>query len=149
MDIRNKTMESGASFAQQYPLKKGLKVFGEAGKVAASKEVDQLYKRLSFAPIDIKDLSNRERRKAQVAIMLLTKKNLTKEIKGRMVYNGKPTREWLSKEDTSSPTATLESIFLTTTIDANEGRDVMTMDIPNACIQTELHQQKREMIELL
>ena len=35
MDIRNKTMERGASFAQQYPLKKGLKVFGEAGKVAA------------------------------------------------------------------------------------------------------------------
>ena len=69
MDIRNKTMESGASFAQQYPLKKGLKVFGDAGKVAALKEVDQLYKRLSFAPIDIKDLSNRERRKAQVAIM--------------------------------------------------------------------------------
>ena len=76
VDIRNKTMESGASFAQQYPLKKGLKVFGEAGKVAALKEVDQLYKRSCFTPINVKDLSNRERRKAQVAIMLLTKKTL-------------------------------------------------------------------------
>ena len=149
VDIRNKTMESGASFAQQQPFKKGLKVFGEAGKVAALKEVDQLYKRSCFTPINVKDLSNRERRKAQVAIMLLTKKTLTKEIKGRMVFNGKPTREWLSKEDTSSPTATLESIFLTTTIDANEGRDVMTMHNPNAFIQTELPPTEKVMIELL
>ena len=37
-----------------------------------------------------------------------------------MVFNGKPTREWLSREDASSPTASLEAIFLTATIDANE-----------------------------
>jgi hypothetical protein len=52
-----------------------------------------------------------------------------------MVYNGKPTREWLSREDSESPTAALESIMLTAVIDAHEGRDVMTCDIPNAFIQ--------------
>ena len=77
VDIRNKTMERGASFAQQYPLKKGLQVFGEAGKVAALKEVDQLYKRSCLTPINVKDFSNRERRKAQFAIMLLTQKTLS------------------------------------------------------------------------
>ena len=50
-------------------------------------------------------------------------------------YNGKPTREWLSREDASSPTATLESIMLTAVIDAFEHRDVMYNDIPNAFIQ--------------
>jgi len=80
VDIRSKTMERGASFVQQYPLKKGLKVFGEAGIEAALKEVDQLYKRSCFTPINVKDLSNRERRKAQVAIMLLTQKTISKEM---------------------------------------------------------------------
>jgi hypothetical protein len=56
-------------------------------------------------------------------------------IKGRMVYNGKPTREWLSSEDSASPTAALKSIMLMAVIDAHEGRNVMMCDIPNACIQ--------------
>jgi hypothetical protein len=55
-------------------------------------------------------------------------------VKGRMVYNGKPTREWLSREDSVSPTAALESIMLTAVIDAHEERGVMTCDIPNAFI---------------
>ena len=75
-----------------------------------------------------------ERRKAQQALMFLGEKR-DGTIKGRMVYNGKPTREWLSREDSASPTAALESIMLTAVIDAHEGRDVMTCDIPNAFIQ--------------
>jgi len=46
-----------------------LKVFGEAGKEAALKEVDQLYTRSCFTPINVKDLSNREHRKAQVVLL--------------------------------------------------------------------------------
>jgi hypothetical protein len=56
-------------------------------------------------------------------------------VKGRMVYNGKPTREWLSREDSASPTAAFESIMLTSVIDAHEERDIMACDIPNAFIQ--------------
>jgi len=52
-----------------------------------------------------------------------------------MVYNGKPTREWLPKGKAASPTVSQEALFLTTVIDAKEGRDVMTGDIPNAFIQ--------------
>jgi hypothetical protein len=53
-------------------------------------------------------------------------------IKGRMAHNGKPTREWLSREDSSSPTAALKSMILTGVTDACEERDAMTRDIPNA-----------------
>jgi hypothetical protein len=35
-----------------------------------------------------------KRKKAQNALMFLTEKR-NKSVKGRMVYNGKPTREWL------------------------------------------------------
>ena len=55
-----------------------------------------------------------------------------------MVYNGKPTRKWLSRDETASPTVALESTFLTGIIDAKEGRDIMTCDVPNAFIQAEI-----------
>ena len=58
------------------------------------------------------------------------------------MYNGKPTRQYLDREDTASPTVALESIMLTTIVDANEERDVMTVDLPNAFIQTELPEMK-------
>ncbi|MGC9197302.1 MAG: hypothetical protein ACP5IL_17920, partial [Syntrophobacteraceae bacterium] len=69
--------------------------------------------------------------------MFLTEKR-DKSIKGRMVYNGKPTREWLSRDDSASPTVALESIMLTAIVDAKEKRDVMTADVPNAFIQAQM-----------
>ena len=90
-----------------------------------------------FAPISVADLSPSERRKVMMALMLLTEKR-DGTIKGRMVYNGKPTQEWLSKEDAASPTTSLESLLLTAMIDAHEGHDVMTADVPNAFIQAEM-----------
>ena len=55
-----------------------------------------------------------------------------------MVYNGKPTREWLTREDSASLMAALESIMLTAVIAAHKGRDVMCTDILNAFIQAEM-----------
>ena len=71
------------------------------------------------------------------ALMFLTEKR-DKSVKGRMVNNGKLTREWLTREDSASPTAALESIMLTAVIDAHEGQDIMCADIPNAFIQAEM-----------
>jgi hypothetical protein len=75
-----------------------------------------------------------ERRKVQQALMFLGEKR-DGTVKGRMVYNGKPTREWLSSEDSTSPTAALKSIMLTAAINAHEEHGVMKCDIPNAFIQ--------------
>jgi hypothetical protein len=55
-----------------------------------------------------------------------------------MVYNGKPTREWLGCDEYCSPTACHQSIMHTAVIDACEGHDVMTADILNSFIQAEL-----------
>ena len=70
--------------------------------------------------------------------MFLTEKR-DKTEKGRMVCNGKPTREWLTKEESASPTVSLESVFLLAIIDAKEGRDVMSADVPNAFIHSDKH----------
>jgi len=83
----------------------------------------------------VNDLSPEEKAQAMEALMFLQEKK-DGTMKGRMVYNGKPTHEWLSREDSASPTAALESTFLTSKIDAKEERDVMSADVPNAFIQT-------------
>ena len=140
-DLNAKITTQGASFAQQYLLQKGLKIFGEQGHAASSKEMDQLHRRNCFTPISIAEMTPTERSKAMEALMFLSQKR-DNSIKGRMVYNGKPTREWLTREDSASPTAALESILLTAVIDAHEGRDVMTCDIPNAFVQTVMPEKK-------
>ena len=86
--------------------------------------------------MDVSTLTPNERARAQAALMFLTEKR-DGTIKGRLVYNGKPTRDWLSREDSASPTASLESLMLTAIVDAKEKRDVMTGDVPNAFIQAE------------
>ena len=113
---------------------KRIKRFLKGGEKAALKELKQLHDRVCFSPISIAELIFEEK-KAMEALMFLTEKR-DKSIKERLVYNGKPTREWLSREDAASPTASLESIMLTTIIDAKEERDVITSVVPNAFIQT-------------
>ena len=68
--------------------------------------------------------------------MLLTRKRSGK-VKGRLAYNGKPTRDWISKEDKSSPTVANDALMITCAIDAFEKRDIMSLDVPNAFIQTD------------
>jgi hypothetical protein len=133
-DLNTRVVREGASFAQQYLLNKGLKIFGQKGRDASKKEMDQLHRTSCFTPKSIAKMTQIERRKAQQALMFLGEKRCG-TVKGRMVYNGKPTREWLSREDSASPTAALESIMLTAVIDAHEERNVMTCGIPNVFIQ--------------
>jgi hypothetical protein len=72
-----------------------------------TKEINQLHKRMCFAPLKIKEMKPSKQKKAQIALMFLTEKR-DKSVKGGMVYNGKPTREWLSREDSASPTTALD-----------------------------------------
>ena len=106
----------------------------------------QLHERACFRPIDISTLTKEEKRKCVKAVMFLSKKR-SGMMKGRRVYNGKPTREWISREDVNSPTVSLESVFITAGVDAKEERDVMSSDIPNAFIQAKLKKMKTAMNE--
>jgi hypothetical protein len=110
-DITRNVSEHGASFAQQYILQKGLKIFGNKGHKASKKEIDQLHRRTCFAPLKVKEMKPSERKMTQMALMFLTEKR-DRSVRGRMVYNGKPTREWLLPKDAASPMAALESIMI-------------------------------------
>ena len=107
------------------------------GNEAIVKEMNQLDDRGCLKPILISKMTKSEKRRAQLALAYLTEKR-DGSIKGRTVFNGAKTRDWMSKEDTTSPTAGVDSIILTAMIDADEGRDVMSADVPNAFIQAEM-----------
>ena len=82
-----------------------------------------------------------EKRKAQGVLLLLTE-NGDGSVKGRACHNGVPTRAWLEKENSASPTASTESVTLLAALDASEGSDVMTVDVPNAFVQTPMPEAK-------
>jgi hypothetical protein len=63
---------------------------------------------------------------------MFLKKKRNGIIKGRGCADGRKQREYTSKEDASAPTVTIESVMLSCIIEAEEGRDVATVDIPSA-----------------
>jgi hypothetical protein len=54
----------------------------------------------------------------------------------------KQERDYISKEDASSPTIATEAILLSCIINAKEERDVTVINIPNAFIQTRVEAEE-------
>ena len=69
--------------------------------------------------------------------MIIKLKNDEVTIKVRGCTNGRKQRNWLSKEDTLSPTMSTKRLVLSCIIDEMEGRDVATSDIYRAFLQTD------------
>jgi hypothetical protein len=115
----------------QLSLRKGLKVFGESGALAVTKELQQLHDRRVMNPKAANMLSQSEKSKALPYLMYLKKKR-NGTIKGRGCADGRKQRVYKTKEESSSPTVAIESLFLTVVIDAKEDQSVVTCDIPGA-----------------
>ncbi len=60
----------------------------------------------------------------------------------QQVAGGNKQQGYITKEDASSPTVSLEAVLLTCIVDANENRDVDIVDIPNAFVQTIAEDEK-------
>ena len=63
-------------------------------------------------------------------------------IKGRAVAGGNKQRDYISKEDVISPIVATEEVLLFCIIGAEEERDVVVINIPNAFIQTQIEDEK-------
>jgi hypothetical protein len=99
----------------------------------------QLHERAVFKPPDTSTLSiDEKRKKMRSLIFRIERRDGT--IAARTCVDGSKQRSWMDREGTASSTAQVESILLTALMDAKEGRDVMTADIPNAFVQQTYHQ---------
>ena len=126
-----------------YTLKKGLQKFGDKAKASADKEMQQMINRKCFKPIHKAELNAIERKRAMESLLFLNEKR-DGTIKARFCANGSTQREYMNREDTSSPTVSTEAILLTGVIEAEEGREVATCDIPNAFVQTEVEKKDKD-----
>ena len=136
-------IQQGNQFVVTYSLKKGINEFGIQGRNSVLKEMQQLHDRKCFKPIAIGSLTQTERKRALESLIFLTEKK-DGTIKARHCADGSPQREWMNREDVSSPTVNTESTLLTAVIEAEEERDVATCDIPNAFIQTQVEEKDQD-----
>ena len=130
-----------AAVMTQLSLKSGLKEWGDKAYKAVHSEMKQLHFRNTFKPMQWKKLTEAQRQTVLESHMFLKEKRDGK-IKGRTVAGGNKQRDYISKEDASSPTVATESVLLTCIIDAEEERDVAVVDIPNAFVQTRVEDEK-------
>jgi hypothetical protein len=134
-------------------MKKGLKVFGNAGTTAVLKELKQLHDQKVLEPKHARILLQINKKRALQYLMFLKKKR-NGTIKGRGCMDRRKQRAYTSKEDTSTPTVAIELVMLSCIIDAKEGRDVATVNIPGAFMQEDMDELvhmklEQKMVELL
>ena len=137
--------EEAFSFIQTYSLKAGIKKFGDKGSEAATKEMKQLHHRKVFKPNMSSELTTQERKRAMESLIFLTEKR-DGRVKARACANGSTQRDYIPREDAASPTASTDSVLITGVIEAKQQRDVMTLDIPNAFVQTPIPQGDERVI---
>ena len=130
-----------ASIMTQLSLKSGLREWGDKAYEAVESEMKQLHFRNTFKPMHWGELTATQRQMVLESHMFLKEKRDGK-IKGRTVAGGNKQRDYISKEDASSPTVSTESVLLSCIIDAEEKRDVAVIDIPNAFVQTRVEDEK-------
>jgi len=123
------------AFMQQLSLNAALRQWGTDAKDAGVKEISQLHWRDTFIPKRYSDLTDELKKKILKSHMFVVKKRDGKTT-ARLVAGGNMQRDYLTKEDSSSPTVSTEAVILTSIINAHERRDVAVIDIPNAFIQT-------------
>ena len=137
--VNNMEKKTHTQLAQTYSLRTALKKFKDKGKEATMGEMKQLDDRNVYYPIKVDELTPKERKRAMESLLFVVEKRDSR-VKARFCANGSTQREYMDRDETASPTVMTESIFITSVIDAKQNRDVMTCDIPNAFVQTEIEE---------
>ncbi len=94
-----------------YSTKEGIKKFQDRGKVGVSKELTQVDNMEEFRLVTRYLLTKEERTKAVTSLMFLKEKR-DHSVKARMCANGQKQRGDWTKQDTTSPTMSMESVFI-------------------------------------
>ena len=115
---------------QSFSIKAGLNRYGEAGKKAVNKDLQQLHDMDTYEPMNPDKLTRLENTKSLASLMFLVEK-INGLIKARAVADGSKQRkkESYKKQDATSPTFSNESKMIASTISAHGGQDNMTIDI--------------------
>jgi hypothetical protein len=100
----------------------------------------QLHIRDTFKPQNAEELSTNQKKGALESLTFLKEKR-DRTIKGRTCADGRKQRETAEHDATTSPTVSLESVLITSTIEAYEGREVSVVDIPGAYLSSDMDEE--------
>jgi hypothetical protein len=87
----------------QLSLRAGLREWDDKAKDPAQGEMQQLHMRTTFKPVRLEDLTPTQRKSIIESHMFLKQKR-DESIKARTVADGNKQRDFILKEDSSSPT---------------------------------------------
>ena len=104
---------------EQMSAKKGLRLFGQDGANAIKKELEQLVYRCVMHGKHPGHLTKKQWKSALKYLIFLKQKQCGR-IKARGCADGRKQHIYKSNKETSSPTISVESLFLTCIIDAME-----------------------------
>ena len=79
---------------------------------------------------------------------MFLKRKICGKIKGRRCADGRPHRDYMSKQDTASPTFSTEALLLSCLIDTAENRHIVTCDIPGTFMQSNMKNEFGEKVTL-
>ena len=132
----------------QYNLRAGIKKFGDRAMPSVEKEIKQLDDMDALDPDDPATLTKEDRKFAMAYLMFLKEKR-DGTLKARGCCDGRVQRNWMTKEETSSPTVSQEAFLLSCVTEAWEGRHVAVADVPGAFLQTKMeHGEKLARVRL-
>jgi len=103
---------------------------------ALLQEFCQLNSKNVFEPLDASTLTASQKREALRAVNLIKEKRSGK-LKGRTCANGWSQRSKYTKEETTSPTVSTDTLMISLMIDAKERRDVATADVEGAYLRAD------------
>ena len=106
------------------------------------KEYKQLNDLSVFGAVDSDKIDMGEKKKVLRAINLIKEKRCG-QIKGRTVADGSQQRKYVSRDETTSPTMSLQALFATLIIDVQEGRKVQAFDVPGAYLHAEIPKDEK------
>ena len=132
--------EAYCFLTEQMTAKKGLKRFKEAGAQAIMNELEQIVYRRVMRGKHAHELTREDKRAALRYLMFLKQKRCGK-IKARGCADGRKQRLYKTKEETTSPTVSIEGMILTCMVDAYERRHVGTCDIGGAFMHADIDEK--------
>jgi hypothetical protein len=111
-------------------ITQAVKQFGEEAALSVMKEISQLHEKGVWTPLKFEGLTSNEKRKIIKSILFLKRKR-DGTLKARLVADGRM-QDRSTTPDISSPTVATESLFIIASINANEKREVVTLDVEGA-----------------
>ena len=125
---------------EQTTAKRGLKQFGTAGADAIMNELKQIVYWKVMEGRKSGELTTAQKKAALKYLMFLKQKRCGK-IKGQGCADGRKQQLYKTKDETTSPTITTETLFLTCLVDTIENWYVATCDMPGAFMHSDIDEQ--------